>query len=409
MPNSNQVSCPKCGHQFNVEDVLTQRIEGKYKDELNQKIAGMQADFKKKEAQLQQRASEIDRQVDDRLKSERQKLIQSAEQRAREEVGIQIKTLTEENETRRKQVQDLTKTQLENEQLKRAIQDQRQEIELEYERKMTERLREESERIRKRESESVDLKLREKDKQLEDFKAQLAEMKRKTEQGSMQLQGEVQELAIEEMLKSVFPFDVIEEVSKGKRGADAIQTIRNKSGVDCGKILYESKRTKAFSEDWITKLKFDALAAKADACVIVTQVMPDGMEKIGQSQGIWICQYHDVKGLAMVLREGLIAIYSATASQANRGEKMQMLYDYMTGNEFRMQLEAIADGFKSLQEGYNDEKLRMQKIWKEREKQLERVLLNTMHFYGSIKGIAGASAPVIKMLQNGAAKQEDKE
>jgi hypothetical protein len=271
---------------------------------------------------------------------------------------------------------------------------------------MTEKLREEGEKIRTRESENVGLKLREKDKQLEDVKRQLDEMTRKVEQGSIQMQGEVQELALEETLKALFTYDEIREVGKGVRGADCIQIVRNSLGMECGRIAYESKRTKKFADDWIAKLKADALLEKADLCVIVTQAMPEGMEKIGQQDGVWIGQFHDVKGLAMVLRESLIRLHGAVASQANRGEKMQMLYDYMTGNEFRMQLEAIVDGFKSLKDGYEDEKLRMQKIWKEREKQLDKVLLNTAGMYGSIRGIAGSAVPEIKLLE-GKTKEEE--
>ena len=152
-------------------------------------------------------------------------------------------------------------------------------------------------------------------------------------------------------------------------------------------------------------MKSDALLEKADIGVIVTQAMPEGMEKIGQLDGVWICEFHDVKGLAMVLRDGLIRIQGAVASQANKGDKMQMLYDYMTSNEFRMQLEAIADGFRSLKAGYEDEKLKMLKLWKEREKQLDKVLLNTVEMYGSIRGIAGSSVPEIKMLEGGTEQQ----
>jgi len=405
MPSSTSITCPQCGHQFNVEDVLTHQLEEKMRTELALQASALRVEYEKKEKVLQKKGEEIERQVDLKVKAEREKLSEKAKEDAKTEYEQQIKALTNENENRRKQLQGQQRTQIENEQLKRKVADQKAELELEFEKQMTERLNVEAEKIRKRESENVDLKLKEKDKQLEDFKVQLDEMKRKAEQGSMQLQGEVQELALEEILKSLFPFDEITEVGKGVRGADTIQVVKNNLGAECGRIAYESKRTKKFAEDWIEKLKADALLEKADICVIVTQSMPEGVEKIGQKEGVWICQYHDVKGLAMVLRDGLIRVHGAVVSQANKGEKMQMLYDFMTGNEFRMQLEAIVDGFKTLKGGYEDEKLRMQKIWKEREKQLEKVLFNTVGMYGSIRGIAGSSVPEIKMLEGGMAEQ----
>lgn len=238
------------------------------------------------------------------------------------------------------------------------------------------------------------------EKQLKDQKQLAEEMRRKAEQGSMQLQGEVQELAIEDMLKSLFPFDEISEVAKGVKGADVVHTVRNKSGNDCGKILYESKRTKVFTNDWINKLKIDALAEKADICIIVTEAMPDGIDRIGQKEGVWICTFNDFKGLVLVLRESLIKINEAFSSQTNKGEKMQMLYDYLTSTEFRLQIGAIIEGFTDLQNSYTQEKRAMERIWKQREKQLEKVLLNTNHFIGSIKGIAGSSIPDLKQIGN---------
>jgi hypothetical protein len=401
MATETLVSCPNCGHQFGIEDAVTHKLEEKIRTEFESKASSMAAEYDKKEQQLRKKSEDIDRQVEQKVKLEREKLSERAKESAKAEYEEQIKALSDENETRRKQLQDLKKTQTENERLKRQLTDQKSELELEFEKQMTGRLNEETDKIRKREAKGVELKLKEKDKQLEDFKAQLDEMKRKAEQGSMQLQGEIQELALEEILTTLFPLDEIREVGKGVKGADTIQVVKNHLGMECGRIAYESKRTKKFAEDWIEKLKADALLEKADICVIVTQAMPEGMEKIGHRDGVWICQYHDVKGLAMVLRDSLIRVSGAVASQSNKGEKMQMLYDYLTGNEFRMQLEAIVDGFKSLKDGYEDEKLKMQKIWKEREKQLEKVLLNTVGMYGSIRGIAGSSVPEIKMLEGG--------
>ena len=224
-------------------------------------------------------------------------------------------------------------------------------------------------------------------------------MRRKMEQGSMQLQGEVMELALEELLRVTFPFDTIDEVAKGTRGADCVQLVRNNLAQVCGKIIYESKRTKAFTNEWIEKLKQDMRSQQADIAVIVTEVLPRDMESFGFKDGVWICRFSDVKALAFLLRDSLIKIYGAVASQENKGDKMQLLYDYLTGVEFRQNIEAVMEGFLSLKDGITREKMQMEKIWKEREKQLDKVLLNTTQFYGSIKGIVGNAVGDLKMLE----------
>ena len=405
MPQNTKINCPKCGHEFNVEDVLAHQIEEKYKKELNSKITTIESDYKLKEISLatkeealKQKQTDIDKQIEERVKTESAKKEKEIKKQVGEDYEAQIKTLSEETTEAKKQVQELRTTKIENEQLKRKLDDQKQNLEVEYEQKMTERLKEETNTIRKRESERVDLKLKERDEVINSMKEQMDEMKRRAEQGSMQLQGEVQELAIEDILRGFFPYDLIEEVGKGVKGADVIQTIRNKIGIDCGKILYESKRTKAFSHEWITKLKSDVVLVKADVCVIVTEALPEGIDRIGQKDGVWICSFNDFKSLILVLRDSLIRVNEAYSSQTNKGEKTQMLYDYLMSNEFKLQIGSIIEGFTSLQDSYIKEKRAMERIWKEREKQLEKVLLNTNHFIGSIKGIAGSSMPDLKQI-----------
>jgi hypothetical protein len=214
-------------------------------------------------------------------------------------------------------------------------------------------------------------------------------MKRKAEQGSMQSQGEAQELMLEELLRNAFPFDVISEVAKGVRGADCIQTIRNKFGQDCGRIIFESKRTQAFSNEWIEKLKADMRSQGADLAVIVTQTLPKDMDRFGEKDGVWISTFAEVKALVYVLREGLLRVYNAMKTQDNKGDKMQLLYSYLTSTEFGEQWKAIREGFLSMRQSIAKEREQMEKLWKYREKQLEKVLLNMAHFKGSIEGIAG--------------------
>ncbi len=329
---------------------------------------------------------------------ELQKLMEEQKVKSKEEVADQIKSLQKELEEKTGQVKELNKTKAEIEKLKREKDELRDLIALEKEKEYSEKIKEEKQKIKKQADEESAFKIKELEKQLEVQKNLAEEMKRKAEQGSMQLQGEVQELALEDLLTTMFPFDLISGVAKGVKGADVIQEVRNKIGTVCGTILYESKRTKAFSNEWINKLKADAVAMKADLCIIVTEAMPDGIDKIGEKNGVWICTFNDIKGLALVLRENLIKLNEAYNSQTNKGEKMQMLYDYLLSNEFRLQIGAIIEGFNELQNSYIQEKRAMERIWKQREKQLEKVLLNTNHFIGSIKGIAGSSIEDLKQI-----------
>jgi hypothetical protein len=175
--------------------------------------------------------------------------------------------------------------------------------------------------------------------------------------------------------------------------------VRNNVAELCGKIIYESKRTKAFTQEWIEKLKKDMRAQQADLAVIVTEVLPRDMEAFGFRDGVWICRFSEVKALAFLLRDSLIRVHSAVVSQENRGDKMQLLYNYLTGNEFRQNIEAVMEGFVALKDSITREKIQMEKLWKEREKQLDKVLLNTTQFYGSIKGIAGNAIGTIRYLE----------
>ena len=224
-------------------------------------------------------------------------------------------------------------------------------------------------------------------------------MKRKQEQGSMQLQGEVQELAIEEWLMGQFPLDSIEEIKKGARGGDCIQVVNTRARQNCGTIYYESKRTKDFQPSWIEKFKADIRERGANVGVLVTEVMPAGMDRMGLRDGIWICNYDEFKGLCAVLRESIVQLSMAVSSQENKGDKMHMLYDFLTSNTFRMQVEAIVEGFTSMKNGLDSEKRAMQRIWKEREKQIDKVVTNTIDMYGSIKGIAGNAIQSVKALE----------
>ena len=249
------------------------------------------------------------------------------------------------------------------------------------------------------------MKMREMEKQLDDQKKLAEEMKRKVELRSQQLQGEVQETALEELLKQSFPFDIIEEVAKGTKGADCIQIVRNQFAQECGKIIYESKRTENFGADWIDKLKKDMLAQGADIAVIVTKTMPKDMPQFGDRQGVYICSFSEVKSVSSLLRNAVIKIADARKSQENKGEKMEALYHYLTSHEFVGNWNAIRDGFRQLRSLLQKEREDFEKNWKKKEKQIELIIQNSLHISGSIEGISGQDSIDMQLENEDSDKQ----
>ncbi len=298
-----------------------------------------------------------------------------------------------------KKVIELNRAQSEIERLKREKKSLAAEIELDIEKKFSKQLSVQEEQIKQQFEQQHQFKVAEKEQLINQLRDKLSEAQRKAEQGSTQIQGEVQELAIEQWLRQTFPLDSVEEIKKGAQGADSIQTINTQSREACGTIYFESKRTKAFQMGWIEKFKADIQAKNADIGVLVTQVMPDGMGSLGQIDGVWICDFEEFKNLSQVLRQSLIQLDQMLIVQENKGEKMGMLYDFLTGNEFRMQIEAIVEGFSQLKSDLEREKNSMRGLWKRREKQIDRVMLNTNFMYNSIKGIAGSAVPNIALLE----------
>ena len=333
------------------------------------------------------------------LKKREQVLKEDLTKKSKEEVAEQFDMLQKELNEKSIQVKDLNKSKAEIEQLKREKNELKESIEAASQLKLNQTILEEKDKIRKQEEDKNELRFKEMQKQLEDQKRLTEEMKRKQEQGSMQLQGEVMELAIEEFLTQQFPLDTISEIKKGARGADCIHIINTRTHQNCGKIYYESKRTKEFQPSWIEKFKADIREIGANIGVLVTDVMPKDMERMGLKEGIWICSFEEFKGLTSVLRESIIQINMALASQENKGDKMHLLYDYLTGNTFRLQVEAIVEGFTQMQADLDSEKRALQRIWKQREKQIEKVMINTIDMHASIKGIAGNAIQAVKSLE----------
>jgi hypothetical protein len=394
---STEVKCPSCGHSFPLEEAIGKEYEQELRDKMIAWQKKKDEEFQRKEEDFKLQQQNLALKLEQQFAQERLQLEEGVRKTIATDFENKLAFLENTNKENQEKLRLASQKELDFIKKEQELKTRAEEMELEVQRKMQSEREHIVEQIKKQEIEKnllketeFQLKVRELEKQLDDQKKLADEMRRKAEQGSMQLQGEVQELILEELLQSTFPFDVIGEVGKGVRGADCIQTVRNQFGQDCGKIIYESKRTKDFSNEWIDKLKKDMRGAGVDVAVIVTQTYPKGMTCFGEREGVWICSFEEVKAVAFVLRDGIIRLANATKSQENRGDKMHMLYDYLTGTEFSEQWKAIREGYMSMRLSIHKERDAMERMWKMREKQLDKVLLNASSIKGSIEGIAGA-------------------
>jgi hypothetical protein len=410
MSNNEQIKCPNCGTEIDVTNILSHQLEtelqAKFQEELNSERSKMNAfmdNLRDEKLAFEEKKKRENELFHDRLEKsmmeERIKLEEKLKLKISQEQMAQFEALQKELNEKSAQVSELNKTKAEVERLKREKEEAQSIAQLAAETKMNEILQVEKEKIKKLVEDSNEMRIKELQKMLEDQKSLTEEMKRKQEQGSMQLQGEVQELAIEEWLSNQFPLDTIEEIKKGARGGDCIQIVNTRSEQNCGKIYYESKRTKDFQAGWIAKFKADMREKGADVGVLVTEAMPSDLDRMGLKEGVYVCTYEEFKGLSGVLRETVIQVHAALGSQVNRGDKMHMLYDFLTSTNFRMQVEAIVEGFTAMKDGLESEKRSMQRIWKEREKQIEKVIINTIDMHASIRGIAGNAIQSVKALE----------
>lgn len=402
------IKCPKCSFEFPLEEALNDELKeeiAKEKEALRQKMI---EHLHKKDEEMRRK----EREFQELLQRREQEVQKQAEEEARKRIAAdfdhKLKFLEQNNKENEEKLKEARQREADFLRREQELKNKEAEIEINVQKQLQQERERLSEEIRKIEEERMsvkegefNMKVKELEKQLEDQKRLAEEMKRRAEQGSQQLQGEIQELALEEMLRINFPFDVVEEVGKGVRGADCIQVVRNNNGVECGKIIFESKRTKEFSNEWIEKLRTDMRSQGADVAVLVTQTFPRDMDRFGEKNGVWICSYNEVKSLVHLLRDGIIKISAAVKNQENAGDKMHMLYNYLTSREFAEQWTAIREGFMSMRISIQKERDAMEKLWKAREKQLEKVLLNAAHIRGSIEGIAGMEDVNLNLLEDG--------
>jgi hypothetical protein len=394
------IKCPNCRHEFAMEEAVSEQYKKDLRDQMIEFTRKKDDEFQKKTRELSKQLVEQEEAFRKKMSEEKKIIQQSLEENIRKDLlgdfENRLSLLQQSNEEQQEKLKAARQRELEFLQKEKMLNDKEAELELSLQRQLQEERTRIAEEIRRQEEQKnqsretdFQFRLKELEKQLEDQKKLAEEMKRRADQGSMQLQGEVQELALEKLLQAAFPFDLVDPIGKGVRGADCMLSIRNPSGQECGKIIYESKRTKNFETDWVDKLKNDMRQQGAQVAILVTRVMPRDMSCFGEKNGVWICNFSEVKALTEVLRDGLIRIFQASRNQQNKGDKMQLLYDYLTSSEFSEQWKAIREGFSSMKMSIQRERDMMEKLWKTREKQLEKVLLNAAHIKGSMEGISG--------------------
>lgn len=397
---STTIKCPNCRHEFAMEEAVSEQYKKDLREQMIAFTRKKEEEFQKRDLEISKKLQEQEVHFQQKFNEEKKNLQQKLEEELRKTIHHdfenRITILQQSNEEQQEKLKTARQNELEFLQKEQALKNKEEELEISTHRKLQEERIKIADEIRRLEEQKnqtretdFQLQLKEKEKQLEDQRRLIEEMKRKADQGSMQLQGEVQELALEKLLQAAFPFDLVEPIGKGIRGADCTLTVRNPSGQACGKIIYESKRTKNFEVDWVEKLKNDMRQQGAQVAILVTRIMPRDMNCFGEKNGIWICNFSEVKALTEVLRDGVIRIFQASRNQQNKGDKMQLLYDYLTSSEFSEQWKAIREGFSSMKMSIQRERDMMEKLWKTREKQLEKVLLNAAHIKGSMEGISG--------------------
>jgi len=366
---SSAIRCPNCGHQFELSDVMTREIE-------NQLKAKFEED----------------------LEQVRKKIKQEEEKKAAQKMTLELADLKVTLAEREEKLEEANKAQLALMKEKRQLEDAKKEMALTLEKKMAEQRQAIEEQVYQKYSEEHHQKDREKDRKIQDLTKMLEDAQRKAKQGSMERQGEVLEDDLEKILTARFRFDLIEAVPKGVRGADLIQKVNNHRHQHCGTILWEAKTQKNWSDKWVDKLKEDQRAMGAEIAVIISEVLPADIDNFDQYQGIWVTRPRSAIGLATALREQIINLEFLKQSTVGKDEKMETLFNYLAGTEFRQKIEAIVEAFSSMQEQIERERRSMENQWAERRKQLDRIMKSTVGMYGEMRGIIGNSLPEIETL-----------
>lgn len=363
------IVCPNCKHKFSPDEAFSHELEEKLKlslrNEFNQKYL-----------------------------TEKKKL----EEKIGEESGKELKLLQLQVKKQKEDLDKAREFELELRKKTLELEEKEKNLELEKQRQIDAERKKIQEKTEIEMSEKFHLKEKEKDSLIDSLKKSLEEAQRKASAGSSQLQGEVLELELEEILKREFPADSIEEVGKGKFGADVLQVVRDISGNDCGKIIWESKRTRNFEEGWIEKLKNDCSNAKADIAILVSTALPKEIAVFGQKKGVYVTSFQCLVQVASVLRESLVSLAKMKALSIGKNEKIESLYRYITSSEFAQKIESMMETYLQMQQELEIEKNAIQKIWAKRETRIEKLKNNTIQIHGSLSGLIDSPMPEVKSL-----------
>jgi len=402
------IKCPQCGTNIPLTETLSNQLREKYAKELDEKLRLKERGFADREQtltaereKLQSLQDNIAKQIAEGVRAESDNIKKQARLDAEKAIDVELKDMKEQVAEKDRKIADAQKQEIEFRKKVRDLEEQKKTIELEVLR----RVDTESEKIRRQTFEMSDeqhrLKDLEKDKQIQDMQKLIEELKRKSQQGSMQTQGEVLELDLEQVLRATYPLDSISPVSKGVRGADILQKVLTASGTSAGTIIWETKRTKAWSDGWVRKVKDDQREAKAELAVIVSEALPEEIQSFAQIDGVWVVSPAMALNLANVLRILLLHVCQVRLASVSVDKKMEALHTYLTGTEFRQRVEAIVEAFVSMKGDLEREKRATIKTWAKREKELDRVIVNTSGMYGDLQGIIGSSLTTIKQLEAG--------
>lgn len=355
-----KIKCPKCGTEVSVDEAIVQKM-------VNLRVQKtLQTEKSKLESELK---TELEKAQSESLKSIQNKL----------------------NEARKHELESIKK--------QAELEDKINAQELETERKIQEERKNIFQKLEKDIEQKYEIQLQEMQKKLEDTQKAVREAERKAHQGSMQTQGEVLELSIEEMLKQNFPTDKIQPVPKGVHGADIVQIVYNQAGQVAGKIVWETKRTKHWTEDWVQKLKDDSRAIRADTAILISNALPREIQNFSKYKGIWVANFSIILGLATAIRSQLIAVSNAVTAETGKDQKMEAVYNYLTSNTFSQKIQSLVETFEHMKTTLENEKKAFYKNWAMRETQILRLTENTAKMYGEIQGIAGKNLPEIKLLE----------
>ncbi len=402
---SNLIACPNCHTEIEISAALESQLTNQIRNQLESELRGKRAEFNVAQSQLlaQQQALVAERdtlaqQIQKGIDAERTKIVAAAQKQAAESLTLEMQDQATQLAELRGKLETAQSNELTLRQRERELQSKADELKLATAREVDSQRQKIREDAYKQFADEHQLKDAETEKRISDMRRQIDDLKRKAEQGSVQTQGEVQELALESMLQASFPADTIQPVGKGANGADCRQLVYCSSGNNCGSILWESKRTKNFGKDWLAKLRDDQRSARASLAVIVTQTMPDGVDTFALIDGVWVCSWRCANGLAMALRANLIEVFKSQIAAQGRAEKMELVYNYLSGQEFQRSVSGIVEAFITMREDLESEKRAIKRIWKKREKQIERAVDNTSGLYGDLQGIIGSSLPTVDGL-----------